>query len=107
MSKSKKNGFLSLDHDFVRSDTVASLSARGKALMLAMADRYNGRNNGSIPYSVKEAMAWLHCSPNTAIKTLREVEAAGLIVPGQKGSFDNKTGARKGTATKWQLTFLR
>ena len=59
----KPNSYLGLDHDFIRSDVVVALSARGKALILTMADRYNGRNNGSIPYSVKEAMAWLHCSP--------------------------------------------
>ena len=107
MNKPKSNGFLSLDHDFLRSGVVMALSARGKALILAMADRYNGRNNGSIPYSVKEAMAWLHCGKSTAIRTLQEVEAAGLIMTIQKGSFENKAGARKGTATKWRLTFLR
>ncbi len=103
----KPNSYLGFDHDFIRSDVVVALSARGKALILAMADRYNGRNNGSIPYSVKEAMAWLHCGKSTAIRTLQEVEAAGLIVSVRKGSFENKAGARKGTATKWQLTFLR
>ncbi len=107
MSKPKNSGFLSLDHDFVRSDKVASLSAKGKALMFAMADRYNGRNNGSIPYSVKEAMTWLHCGTSTALRTFRELEDASLIVAVRKGSFDHKNGVRKGTATEWQLTFLR
>ena len=103
----KANGYLSLDHDFIRSDAMSSLSARGQVLVFVMADRYNGRNNGRIPYSVKEAMERLHCSKSTAIRTLQELKAAGLIAPVEKGSFTHKNGARKGTATTWQLNFLR
>jgi DNA-binding IscR family transcriptional regulator len=70
--------------------------------MIALADRYNGRNNSAIPYSVKETMAWLHCSHKTARRTFSELKNAGLIEVVRPGSFNGK----KGTATLWRLTFL-
>jgi len=100
------NGFLALDHDFIRSAAMIALSANGKALILAIADRFNGRNNGAIPYGVADATAWLHCSKSTALRTFREIEAAGLIECVERGSFVNKAGARKGVTSRWRLTFI-
>ena len=103
--KAVPNGFLSLDHAFVRSPRIVALSANGKALLLAIADRYNGQNNGGIPYSISEAMAWLHCSRSTAIRALQELQDAALIECTAKGSHIHKAGERKGTASLWRLTF--
>ena len=101
MAKAKSNGYLGLDHDFIRSDRVRSLSTKAGWLLIGIADRYNGRNNGHIPYSVKEAAAWLHCHHRTARRTFDELKEAGLIEAIRIGSFYGKTG----TATRWRLTF--
>jgi hypothetical protein len=103
----KANGFLSLDHNFIRSEIVADLSPRAKLLIFGMADRYNGKNNGQIIYSIRDAMRWLRCSARTAIHALKELQDAGLIEATVRGSFDHANGRRKGMATKWRLTFLR
>ena len=99
----KTNGFVRLDHNFVRSDPVVALSSHGKALLLAMADRYNGRNNGRIPFSYDEARRWLHCSSATAKRTFGELKVAGLIEVVQPGSFYGRQGA----ATEWRLIFYK
>ena len=103
----KANGFLALDHDFIRSPEMAALSAKGKLLIFGMTDRYNGRNNGKIPYSAREVMRWLSCGPATALRALDELEQAGLITATRRGSFADKSGARKKEATTWRLNFLR
>ena len=102
----KVNGFMRLDHDFVRSAKIKAISANGKALILAMADRYNGFNNGSILFGVREVAEWLHSSKSTALRTLAELKDAGLIEPVELGSFNLKAGSRKGAATTWRLNFI-
>jgi hypothetical protein len=64
--------------------------------------RYNGRNNGAIPYSVDEAAEFLDCSPNTIRRWFRELREAGFIVLMRGGSFHQKTGQHR--AREWRLT---
>jgi len=104
----KKTGrfFLSLDHEFLRSEKFAAATGNEKALYFAIADRFNGRNNGKIPYSVREAIRWLHCSKTTALRAFHGLQERGLIVPVIKGSFAQKTAARQRRATEWYLPDL-
>lgn len=107
MKRNTKNiGFLRLDHDFLRSERYAACSVYEKCLYIAIADRFNGRNNGAIPYSVTEAARWIPCSRRTAWKAFQGLQERGLIIARAKGSFDYKTGANKGKATEWYLPDL-
>jgi hypothetical protein len=103
----KYTGYLALDHDFIRSESMAALSPRAKLLVFGMADRFNGKNNGQISYSVKEAMQWLGCSKHSARAALDELQDARLIEVAVEASFDHKAGAQRGVARKWRLLFLR
>ena len=100
-------GFMSLDHDFIRSDVMTALTPRATLLVFGMADRFNGKNNGRISYSVKEAMQWLGCSKLSARAALDELQRAGLIEVAVDAHFDHKAGAQRGVARKWRLLFLR
>jgi hypothetical protein len=64
--------------------------------------RYNGQNNGEIPFSVREMAERLGVSPKTAHKALKGVIQHGFAKEAQKGSFTLK--ARH--ATEWLLTMF-
>lgn len=80
-----------------------------RSLYLELKRRYNGRNNGDISMSHREAQALLSCS-NTAIENaFRGLVARGFIAAVQKGAFDWKTNKQTGNggrATRWRLTEL-
>jgi len=97
------NGFIKLPRALVRGDAWQGLSPGARALMLEIWCGHNGRNNGSVRYSVRQAVESLHCSLSTAQRWFRELEDAGLIEATERGSFSWKAGARQGKATSWRI----
>jgi DNA-binding transcriptional MocR family regulator len=83
-------------------DTKAwrSLNPDCRQLYVEIARRYNGYNNGRIPYSVRQACADLHIGKATASRAFRTLQERGFIVVMQKGAFSWKTRR----ATEWRLT---
>jgi hypothetical protein len=57
--RSKPGTYVRLRHAFLRSPAWQSLSANARAIYVDIAARYNGRNNGQIPYSA--ATGHNHC----------------------------------------------
>lgn len=49
--------------------------------------RHNGKNNGEISMSVREAAERLNCSPRPAMNAFNELTEKGFIRPNQKGAF--------------------
>lgn len=98
------NQFLRLEHGLVSSPAWRNLSSHATRLVIDMAARHNGKNNGAIPYSVDEAMRCLHCSKRTAIRAIAELKKAGLIKCTHKGAFDLRAGKRR--ASEWRIAFL-
>lgn len=72
-----------------------------RCLYLEIRRRYNGRNNGDISLSQREAMKLLGCSNTPVERAFKGLIAKGFIKPQQRGSFDWKAGRR---ATRWLLT---
>ena len=103
---SKPNGFIKLHRVLWQSDEWRALSPNAQVVLIDIWARFNGRNNGEINYGYREAQHRLHCCTATAKRTFRELKTAGFIQMTASGSFDHKHGARKGTASKWRLTFL-
>ena len=103
----KSNGFIKVDRNLWQSEEWRSLSPHAQVALIDIWARFNGRNNGQIPYGVRDGMTRLHCGSATAQRALNELKDAGLIEVAVKASFDHKNGARKGRATQWRLTFLR
>jgi hypothetical protein len=92
--------FVKLDHWFLKTLAWESLAPAQRALYVALAQRYNGYNNGEISMSVREAARLLHVAKDTATKAFRELEHKGFIKCNQCGSFNWKAGK----ATTWILT---
>jgi hypothetical protein len=94
-----------LYHDIVDTAAFRFISINGALpLLVYIWRRYNGRNNGRITFSQREAERQLRCSPKTAVRWFHLLQEAGFIVAMQRGTFDQKTGAFAARATTWRLT---
>jgi hypothetical protein len=107
MTSPKLNGFISIQRSLLAGEIWQSLSPGARALAIDMASWHNGHNNGQICYGYLRATQSLKCSRSTAARYFRELQSAGLVECTEKGSFDFKLGARKGTANKWKLHFIK
>jgi hypothetical protein len=101
---SKNAGFLKMMHAFIDSTEFREASDHGKSLLLLLWRRFNGRNNGKIPCSVREAAAWCHCSRSAAARYFAELIDLGLLRATSKGHFTGD--GRRDRSTEWLLTFL-
>jgi hypothetical protein len=88
----------------LQSEAYRSLSVGARALLVEMKALHNGRNNGELFLSVREAARRLGTSKNYADKCLSELRDRGFIQPHVVGAFNLKSGARRGQATSWVLT---
>ena len=107
MSTPKNNGFIRLNHDLLRSDVWAGLSANATRLLIGIWDQYNGHNNGDLRFGYAHAERLLRCSTGTAKRTFAELKNTELIVAVEKGSFAHKNGARHGIVTAWRITAIK
>ena len=99
--------YIQLDHELVRCEAWARLSANAVKLLIGIWDQYNGHNNGFLPYGTEQAMRLLRYSTSTAKRTFAELKDAGLIIAVKKGAFARKDQARRGEVTEWQITTLK
>ena len=99
-SKDTAARHIRLYHWLLRSEAWQSLSANARAVYIEMAARYNGSNNGQIPFSVRDAANRAHIGKNAADAALTLLQARGFIVATRRGAFNVKTKI----ATEWRLT---
>lgn len=92
--------FLKLEHWMLKTAAWCSLPTASRALYVAIAQRYNGSNNGEISMSVREAADLIHVAKDTAGHSFRELEVKGFLKRNVCGSFNWKTRH----ATTWILT---
>ena len=78
----------------------ASLAAR--CLLVELMALYNGRNNGDVWLSVRDAAARLHCGKDRAQRAFAELECLGFIQVNKRGSFHLKVRH----ATTWTITLF-
>jgi hypothetical protein len=100
MTKHKER-YVLLRHWLLKSPAWRSLPVGARALYIELALRYNGSNNGRIPYSLREAVEALHISKETARHLFRILRERGFIVCTRKGAFSLKTTK---DASEWRLT---
>jgi hypothetical protein len=99
-SKSKER-YVWLRYWLLDSPAWKSLPVGARALYVELARRYNGSNNGRIPYSVREGVQALHVSYTTVSRLLIILQERGFIVCTRKGAFSLKTSR---DASEWRLT---
>jgi hypothetical protein len=89
-----------LDHYLLKSIAWQSLDAVARAIYVEVKFRYNGSNNGRIPYSIREAADALGIGKTTAAKGFRALQVTGFLVAETRGHFDRKMRH----ASEWRLT---
>ena len=98
--KPRPERFIRLAYSLYDSSAFQALHPVPRTLYVDMARRYNGHNNGSIPYSVREACQRLHIGDMTACRAFRALQQLGLIVRTKRGSLKTRQ------SSEWKLTAL-
>lgn len=98
--------FVQLHHWMLDCDAFTGLRPMARALLLELARRYNGVNNGMIGLGEREAASRLAIADRKAVRrAFAELEGAGFIAKTRAGGFNVKTpDARR--ASEWRLTWL-
>jgi hypothetical protein len=93
--------FVGLKHWLFDSPAWRSLPCNARALYVQLARQYNGRNNGRISYSVRQASQDLNIGKATALRAFQALQDRGFIVCTKKGAFSWKI---VNEASQWRLT---
>jgi DNA-binding transcriptional regulator YhcF (GntR family) len=93
--------WVQLKYWLLKSPAWRSLTGNAAKLYVELAMRYNGSNNGRIPYSVREAAKALNVSFQTAMRSLQLLQERGFIVCTRRGAFSLKAAPH---ASEWRLT---
>ena len=88
--RNKTEPFVMLPRYMLNSPAYRSLGCEARALLVEMKALYNGRNNGELHMSVREAQKRLGVGRKLAEKALAELRDRGFIAVVQKGSFSCK-----------------
>ena len=105
MSKAKApvERFIALPHALVNSDRWKALHPGAVVLLLQIWTRFNGRNNGEISFSQREAETMFGWGSHTAVRRFAELQEAGFLVAVEQGSFNRRAGVRGQRATTWSI----
>lgn len=98
--------FARFPHRLLKSQAFRSLSLVARALTLELIMIDNGRNNGSLHLSIRDATDRLGMSDMKAIQRgFNELVACGLVVCSKEAHFKIKA-AEQSRARCWRLTWL-
>ena len=104
--RNKTNRFTRLDHTILRSPAYHALTTTARALLVELTSLENGKNNGSLYLSVRDAAARLGMSDLTSTgNAFTELQELGFIEMTEDASFHVKA-AEKSRARCWRLTWL-
>ncbi len=93
--------FVQLHMWVLRTPAWQDLDPTAKALYLALKERFNGHNNGSIGLGCREAADALNVGNDTASRAFKSLQAHGFIAIGSNSTFNQKRLSRE-----WLLTEL-
>jgi hypothetical protein len=100
MKKKPAQRYARIFHSMMDTPAWQSLSCVERALYLELLRRYNGRNNGFIPYSVWEGKKHLHVGQMAIWRAFQGLIERGFIEVMIKGGFSRK----RRHATEYRLT---
>lgn len=104
--RNKTTRFTRLDHTILRSPAYHALTTTARALLVELTSLENGKNNGSLYLSVRDAAARLGMSDLTSAgRAFDELQDLGFIEMTEDASFHVKA-AEKSRARCWRLTWL-
>jgi hypothetical protein len=109
MSKHNRlpNGRNKTDGQWVRlafylidSPAWRDLDPTARALYVELKRRFNGKNNGSIGYGIRQAADNLRVGKSTAARAFQSLKEHGFIIPALEGTFNRKSRH----SSEWLLT---
>ncbi len=110
MSKANRKGrssnvgpFVQLPHFLLESPAWRSLTAQEQAAYVAIAQVYNGSNNGRLAVSVRQVAERANVNKDTAGRCLATLQAKGFVECASPGGFSRKVRH----AAEWRLTLYR
>ncbi len=92
-----------LTYDILNSPSWEGLSAQARAVLIQIAKRYNGGNNGALAASVRNLATECRINKDTAGKAVKELLEAGFLELAQAGAFTFKMRH----AAEYRLTWLK
>ncbi len=101
--RSKGGHFVMLSHFLLNSPAYLSLTPAARAVYVEIARLFNGRNNGYLALSVRDAAERCRINKDTAAKALVSLQEAGFIECAAQGAFSYKVRH----ASEWRLTTVR
>jgi hypothetical protein len=84
-----------LEHYLLDHIAYRSLSSHAKSIYTELKRRYNGKNNGLIVFSTREAGAAINAGNDTGARALIELQEHGLIVVTEDSTFNRKVHAAR------------
>tara|TARA_R110002096_G_scaffold422225_1_gene628626 strand:- start:1078 stop:1524 length:447 start_codon:yes stop_codon:yes gene_type:complete len=97
--QSRGDRFVQLPYYMLESPAWLSLSPNAAKLYIDVCKRYNGINNGTISYSVREAEK-IGLTKSTAARAFQELQDRGFLALTSEANFHLKTKE----ARLWRLT---
>lgn len=102
--RSKGSGrFVSLHHFMMETAAWASLTATERSIYVSLAMRYDGKNNGYLGFSAREAAEECRVHKDTACRAFRALEERGFTQRCYMGAFSLKSRH----SSEWALTMYR
>ena len=98
----KTRRFIRLFHWEINSPAFRALTPNEKAVYIELRRRYNGRNNGYISLSAREAGAVCHCKEGVGSRALIRLSQLGFIKVRSNSTFTMK----QHKAREYELTAL-
>lgn len=90
--------FVRLEHELLDCEAWQTLDPFAAKLFLAVWRRFTGRNNGNVPFSVREAQALLGCGKTRAVGCFRELTERGFL------AIARRPNASAHVAREWKIT---
>lgn len=98
--------FMALPHRIINSEAYRSLDCVARALLVELSARENGKNNGSLWLSSKDATDLLGLSDERAVlRAFDDLQERGLIALTKDAHFAVKAGETS-RARCWRLTWI-
>lgn len=95
-----------LERYVYESEAWDSMGFAAQILWLALTYRHNGKNNGRIFLSYREARKKMKCGNSTIRRAFEELEDRRFIRVMKKGGFSQKHATEGARASEYKLTHL-
>jgi hypothetical protein len=95
--------WVQLEHYLLECAAWKALTPNARIVYIEIKKRYNGRNNGMLALSSRDAGDAINASHNTGARALRELVEAGFLVICTGSSFNRKVRL----ATEYRITEAR